>query len=454
MKRSLLCFALFMLTFSVSAQISSTVEGVWEKGKSKNIKLFAIENSNYKEVASSRVDENGRFILAFYPAKEGFYILDNYNFYFKPGDKLSVKITDGSYELTGKNTPENKELSNWEQLTTPLKEMRKRSRATYLDFFPLLEKTEKEMNYKINTPNKVFNNTFIKYRELNLLDIAMNFLFAPRTAHPRKEDFPDYFRKIDLKKILADPFVLDYPHGLSLVGRSKILPVWTGESKNIKTGNDLTASPEAGIIDNEELMNAADPIVRAELVLLYAKNKKVLVVFDQYADLYSKYLTTDEQRQRLNEQRFSLIKNTKGDPAIDFTFADVNGKPHALSDFKGKVVYVDVWATWCGPCQKEMPHLKKLEAEYKNNANIVFIGVSVDKGKDMQKWKEFLVREKLPGIQIFAGDEASEKLMKPYKISGIPRFILVDKNGNLISANAPRPSSPDIRAVLNDVLKK
>ena len=75
MKRSLLCFALFMLTFSVSAQISSTVEGVWEKGKSKNIKLFAIENSNCKEVASSRVDENGRFILAFYPAKDFIYLI-------------------------------------------------------------------------------------------------------------------------------------------------------------------------------------------------------------------------------------------------------------------------------------------------------------------------------------------------------------------------------------------
>ena len=94
-----------------------------------------------------------------------------------------------------------------------------------------------------------------------------------------------------------------------------------------------------------------------------------------------------------------------------------------------------------------------METEYKDNANIVFIGVSVDKGKDKQKWKEFLVQEKLPGIQIFAGDEASEKLMKPYKINGIPRFILVDRNGNLISANAPRPSSPDIRTVLNDALK-
>lgn len=454
MKRSLLNFVLFMLAFSASAQTFSIVEGIWEKGKSKNIKLYAIENCNYKEVASSKVDENGRFILAFYPAKEGFYTLNKYNFYFKPGDKLSVKITDRNYELIGKNTPENKEISHWEQLITPLREMRKRSRATYVDFFPLLEKTEKEIDYKTNTPNKVFNNIFIKYRKLNLLDIAMNYLFAPRTAHPRKDDFPDYFKKIDLKKMLADPFILDYPQGLSLVGRSKILPLWTGESKNMKIGNDITASPETGIIDNEELMSVTDPTVRAELVLLYAKNKKVLVVFDQYADLYSKYLTTDEQKRRLKEKRLSLIKNTKGDPAIDFTFADVNGMSHALSDFKGKVVYVDVWATWCAPCQKEMPHLKELETEYKDNSNIVFIGVSVDKGKDKQKWKEFLEREKLPGVQLFAGDEASESLMKPYKISGIPRFILVDKNGNLISSNAPRPSSPDIRTVLNDALKK
>ena len=286
------------------------------------------------------------------------------------------------------------------------------------------------------------------------MDIATNYLFSPRTAHPRKEDFPDYFKKIDLKKMIADPFILNYPNGLSLLGKSKIIPIWTGESKSTEKKKDITASPESGIIDNEELMKVADPMVRAELVLLYAKNKQVLIVFDEYVDMYSKYLVTDEQRQRLAQLRFPLIKNDKGEPATDFAFTDANGKSHALSDFKGKIVYVDVWATWCAPCKKELPHLKKLETEYKNNKDIVFVGVSVDKEKDKQKWKEFLVREELPGIQLFAGDEASEKLMKPYKITGIPRFILVDKNGNLLSANAPRPSSADVRTVLNDTLKK
>ncbi|MBD3591600.1 TlpA disulfide reductase family protein [Bacteroides sp. GM023] len=454
MKKYLLNFALLILAFSASAQDFSTVEGVWEKGKSKNIKLFAIENSNYKEVASSRVDESGRFVIAFYPAKEGIYALNNYNFYFKPGDKLSINITDTSYELKDENTPENIEIARWELLVTPLKEMRRRTQTTYADFFPLLVQTEKEMNYKASTPNKTFNAVFDKYKELNLLDIATNYLFSPRTAHPRKEDFPDYFKKIDLKKMIADPFILNYPNGLSLLGKSKIIPIWTGESKSTEKKKDITASPESGIIDNEELMKVADPMVRAELVLLYAKNKQVLIVFDEYVDMYSKYLVTDEQRQRLAQLRFPLIKNDKGEPATDFAFTDANGKSHALSDFKGKIVYVDVWATWCAPCKKELPHLKKLETEYKNNKDIVFVGVSVDKEKDKQKWKEFLVREELPGIQLFAGDEASEKLMKPYKITGIPRFILVDKNGNLLSANAPRPSSPDVRTVLNDALKK
>ena len=109
--------------------------------------------------------------------------------------------------------------------------------------------------------------------------------------------------------MIADPFILNYPNGLSLLGKSKIIPIWTGESKSTEKKKDITASPESGIIDNEELMKVADSMVRAELVLLYAKNKQVLIVFDEYVDMYSKYLVTDEQRQRLAQLRFPLIKN-------------------------------------------------------------------------------------------------------------------------------------------------
>lgn len=466
MKKVFLSLALVIMASLASAQSLSTVEGIWGRGKIENVKLFAIENGNYKELASSKVGEDGRFILAFYPSKEGFYALGlstskrhSYNFYFKPGDKLSVKITDTTYELTGKdNTPENKEMARWEELVAPLEAMLYRYSAgmtTYVDYFPLLEQQEKEIKkYKAkSTSNKVFNEVFAKYKELNLIDLATSYLFLPRPAHPQGEDYPDFYRAINMEKFVADPFILSYPEGLRLLSQLKMVKIWTSDDLDDETKRKLTATPEGGILDNEELMNVADPMVRAELVLAYSKNKKILLVLDQYIDSYAKYLVTDAQKKRLADERLPLIKNAKGDPAIDFAFADANGKTHALSDFKGKVVYVDVWATWCAPCKKELPELKKLEEEYKDNKNIVFIGVSVDKAGDMQKWKDFVAQENLPGVQLFAGAEANDKLMGPYKIKGIPRFILVGKDGNLIFADAPRPSSAEIRTVLNDALK-
>ena len=131
----------------------------------------------------------------------------------------------------------------------------------------------------------------------------------------------------------------------------------------------------------------------------------------------------------------------------------MNGKQVALSDFKGKVVYVDVWATWCGPCNAEIPHLIKLEEAYHNNPNIVFMSVSVDKQKDFEKWKKMLTDKGMGGVQLFAGDR-SDEIMKPYKITGIPRFMLFDKEGRVVDADAPRPSSGEIKALLDATLKK
>ena len=98
--------------------------------------------------------------------------------------------------------------------------------------------------------------------------------------------------------------------------------------------------------------------------------------------------------------------------------------------------------------------LKALEAEYKDNKDIVFMGISVDASINIQKWKDFVIKEQLPGVQLFGGDMAGPTLSKPYKITGIPRFMLVGKDGSLIYMDAPRPSSSEIRAVLNDALKK
>ena len=117
----------------------------------------------------------------------------------------------------------------------------------------------------------------------------------------------------------------------------------------------------------------------------------------------------------------------------------------------GKFVYIDVWATWCGWCKKEFPYLKDLEHEY-HNKNIQFVSVSVDEAKDRQKWIDMVAKEKLGGIQLLAEGDWKSTIIKAYAIDGIPRFILIDPEGNIVEADAPRPSNPDLKKLLQQLL--
>ena len=138
-----------------------------------------------------------------------------------------------------------------------------------------------------------------------------------------------------------------------------------------------------------------------------------------------------------------------GEAATDFTYPDKDGNNVALSDFIGSVVYVDVWATWCGPCRAEMPFLHDLEAEY-SDKNVTFIGVSVDEEKNRQVWLDMMEEKDMQGVQIFA--DGWSQITKDYAINGIPRFMLFDTEGNVSNLNADRPSSDDIRPAIDALL--
>lgn len=129
-----------------------------------------------------------------------------------------------------------------------------------------------------------------------------------------------------------------------------------------------------------------------------------------------------------------------GDVAIDFTYPDTTGQNYSLSSFEGNLVYVDVWATWCGPCKAEIPSLQQLEADYHDQA-ITFLSVSVD--TDEAAWRKMVQDKSLGGTQLWA--DGWSQITKDYAIFGIPRFMLFSADGKVISNDAPRPSSTDIR---------
>ncbi|GAA0724530.1 hypothetical protein GCM10009430_29010 [Aquimarina litoralis] len=158
-----------------------------------------------------------------------------------------------------------------------------------------------------------------------------------------------------------------------------------------------------------------------------------------YTSLMDK--STDTAFQRRITESFNKIKLlTKGNNSPTFDYENYSGGSTSLADLKDHYVYIDVWATWCKPCIAEIPSLKKLEKEY--DEKIKFVSISVDNKKDHDAWKTMIKEKELSGIQLFADNSWSSKFVQDYDIKGIPRFILIDKEGKIVNADAPRPSDP------------
>ncbi|TXD47880.1 TlpA family protein disulfide reductase [Polaribacter sp. IC073] len=170
---------------------------------------------------------------------------------------------------------------------------------------------------------------------------------------------------------------------------------------------------------------------------------------EQYYALYSSNSTNEENNKKINEGYSKLKSLAKGNPSPKFTdYEDNAGGTKSLEDLKGKYVYIDVWATWCGPCIAEIPSLKQVEKDF-HGKNIQFLSISIDVEKDHDKWKKMIIDKELGGMQLMADSDWKSQFIEDYMIKGIPRFILLDPQGNIVNANAPRPSDKKLVTTLN-----
>lgn len=141
-----------------------------------------------------------------------------------------------------------------------------------------------------------------------------------------------------------------------------------------------------------------------------------------------------------------------GSMAKDFEMHDRDGNLVKLSDLKGKLVYLDVWATWCGPCVEEIPHMEKLYEQYKNDPRVLLVSVSVDSKVDA--WKKKLDEDKPQWPQYIADGKLKDKLYDEYMVVGIPRFMMFDRDGKIVTINAMRPSNSKLVPFIEEQLAK
>lgn len=446
MKRIIL-FALCCMLMSVGfAQKYTSIKGRVIDYKLNEINLYKTVDGALQLYATTQVAPDGTYGFTLVPESAGFYTVGteriSHVIYLKGGDEVNLDVYLKEAKLNGKNTKENKALYEWEDLSA---NMRLKgvyfmlSRSTFRDFFPELEKFVPqlpEIKKRIKSGNKAFDDLLLKKIDYDMDYYTIMFLQTPRTEHPEKKDWPEWYSTIVSKDKFTNDEVLQFPYGV------RMMNCYVGfASRN--SGDDYSTDKCMSFLGDDRL--------KGEYVLMGARRYKS---YDQYLDMmeqYGKYFVTDSQKKRAEAIGTTLYDTAPGKEAADFTYPDVNGKEVSLSDFKGKVVLVDVWATWCGPCRGEIPHLKKLEEEMRGT-DVVFIGVSVDEAKDKQKWLDFIKKEELAGVQLLASGWS--KITKDYKITGIPRFMVFDKKGNIVSVDAPRPSKPELKKLLLKSLKE
>lgn len=134
-------------------------------------------------------------------------------------------------------------------------------------------------------------------------------------------------------------------------------------------------------------------------------------------------------------------------PAFDLN--SIEGNKISLDQLKGKYLFVDIWATWCGPCLQQLPAMRELEQKYEGQ-NIEFVSISVDKDADKEKWAKMIQDKGMGGTQLFAGKQTS--FSRDYEISSIPKFLIIGKEGEIINENPPRPMDYRTRQVNQELV--
>jgi thiol-disulfide isomerase/thioredoxin len=169
-------------------------------------------------------------------------------------------------------------------------------------------------------------------------------------------------------------------------------------------------------------------------------------------NIYNEFMENSKEdafKKAVTDTYKAIISLNPGNPAPDFTMTDIHGQEVSLSDFRGKVVYLDFWASWCGPCMREMPYFRELKQRLADQEDLVYLYISID--TDEQAWRNSVERNQITGVHLNTpGRERGVPAM--YNVKWIPSFFIIGRDGNIYDNRPPKPSDPEIDQALLEAL--
>lgn len=377
--------------------------------------------------------------------RPGYYSLFRNPLYLSPGDELTIDLRDSNTETVIGGT-QGVEANNY------LKQRYYSKGGSFLDAGSVLCDETPDMVAEIRKLGAerqrqldALTGVSDEFRELERIRIKAdmaNSMFAYPSYNGEKM-FPE-----DLTRETFPKFLNEYHEGI----KDFMLPLLREVAADDRY---LDIEVARAVLSQARDIEAYKEVELSERFLaleeIYGKARRISGNMDKtqydelraygeripYADLRAVYMQKLDANSRLME----------GMPAVDVALRDVDGKTMKLSELAGKAMYVDVWATWCGPCIAESPYFEALSREY---PGIAFVALSVD--GNTKAWENSVRRKDHGAITEVL---ATEDMRKGWDITGIPRFLLIDADFNIISADAPRPSQGDeIRPLLEKYSQK
>lgn len=419
------------------------VETVHLKGELKNFPSEFMMTKNtpvgmlLKEGVKIVLDEQNKFDLTFDLDKPTYYRLGRNTLYISPGDQIEL--------FCDMNAPKSAKFSGDASLACEyLKSKPFPKGGSYLYGYQVLDgNPEKDVVRKRiedvvlarQTELNALKNVSAKFKKIEhgriLFDAAnslMSYSFygaymakIPRDSMKKFGEESAEFFKEDIDKYCANGGDADYlsiDTYLSVVERC------------------------AGIVGEENMdQEILDFLNAYELTMNLGSSGPVASVLNDKDKCLAK-IKTQVYIDAINKsfKKYDLIM--PGMSAPELNMKNRAGEAVKISDFKGKFVVIDVWATWCGPCIKESPYFEKLAGKYKGNENIKFVAISID--SDLKAWEKYLAKHEKLSEQFVCNRTEFEK----YILQGVPRFMIIGKKGEIIDVFAPTPSNPKLEEMI------
>lgn len=457
MKKNILCFLLILITVSVYAQ---EIVGNIENYKGETIKI----NIGGCDQEALKIDPRGNFIFNPVIRYEDQIFTVNMPdgtrvpVMVEKGQKANVSIAAGTNGLMqAKYSGNSKELNtylfalgNEMSLHRWTKDKTYNSFKTYSKSLDQLDGMLSGLLDKV-TGHKELTKQYKTEQKVDVLFYKFNYPRFNKSSEDK--DYVDFVRSIDLNN--SQLFQGDSRKGsLGYGGLVERIVSW--QTAQTVLPND---DPQMAFVRKLKMLNK---MVTAQDIKNNVAGYYVLMYFMGGGNKYIKEFANEFYKVSTDQERIDFVKkrletndgNTlmTGSQAPDFEMKDPDGKIVKFSDLKGKFVYIDVWATWCGPCVEEIPYVASLHEKYKNDKRVAFVSISID--EDVNKWRAKIDKDKPEWLQFNVEEGIESKMCKEYLISGIPRFMMFDDKGKIINVNARRPSDANFIAFFEEQLNK